>query len=120
MLNLTPVLTVTSVDRAVAWYGEILNFEPVFVNKHDDNNASAFYAVLSCEKAFLHLGRDTEMEQTAGQGGFEMATHRFDIVHATAINSGVEFYFEICLNPVGDENFAILDPDKNRIIVTRT
>ena len=120
MPNLTPVLTVTSVDRAVTWYGEILNFEPVFVNQHDETDASAFYAVLSCETAFLHLGRDVEMEQTAGHGGFEISTDQFDAVHAAARNGGVEFYFEICLNPAGDENFAIHDPDKNRIIVTKS
>lgn len=120
MAQLTPVLTVTDLDRALKWYGDVLDFEAVFVSRHEDGDGAAFYAVLAGDAGALHLGRDAEMEQVAGNGGFEIATDTFDAIHERARQSGTPFYFEISFNPAGDENFAILDPDRNRIIVTRT
>ena len=120
MKGITPVLTVTDLTRSLEWYEKVLGFEPVFVNRHEeDDAASAFYAVLNAGSCMLHLGRDTEMEQVAGNSGFEVSTDRFDAVHKTAVESGVDFYFDITLNPAGDENFALNDPDGNRIIVVR-
>ncbi|MEM7426476.1 MAG: VOC family protein [Pseudomonadota bacterium] len=120
MMHIAPVLTVTSLEAALPWYRDILGFEEVFVNRHDEaEEASAFYAVLSAETSFLHIGRDLEMEQIAGQSGFELTTDRFDEIHAAAKAHGASFYFDICLNPMGDENFALNDPDNNRIVVVR-
>lgn len=120
MIAISPVLTVTDVGASVEWYAKLLGFELVFMNCHDEaDESSAFYAVLNAGDCLLHLGRQAEMEQSAGHSGFELTTDRFDEVHAGALEQGADFYFELTLNPMGDENFALNDPDKNRIIVVR-
>ena len=115
----TPILVVTSVKRAITWYEEILGFDRLFPLEAEAVSDDLAYVVLGNDNGALHLGRDREMEQSAGHGGFEMATTDFDGIHARAQDHNVTFYFDISLNPAGCENFAIVDPDGNRIIVVR-
>lgn len=119
MPMIAPVIVVTSVQKSAAWYEAVLGFDVIDLAGHDDAGDEAFYAVLSCDEGVIHLGRDSEMEQAAGQSGFELTTGRFEAVHAKAKEADAEFYFDIQIGPSGDENFAIVDPDGNRLIIAR-
>ena len=119
MTGIAPVLVVTSVEDSVTWYTEILGFEVTFTTDPADGGGRVFYASLWKDDAGLFLGRDVEMEQTAGHGGFDLTTGDFDQIHTRAVEKKVRFYMEPSVNPMGDDVFGIVDPDGNRIVVTR-
>ncbi len=112
MESAQPVLIVKSVAEAVAWYIEVLGFEPVYLNP----GAAAGppnYAVLRNGDAGLHLGLEAEMLNGAGQGAANSVTGAFEETCRRARESGAPFFIEAGEIPSGARTFGIRDPDGN-------
>lgn len=115
MKSVAPVLTVHSVREAVIWYGEVLGFEPAFVNA-PEGPESAFYAVLSAGTVSIHLVRDAEMGNAAGAGACSFDVSNYAALLESCRTARTRFYIEPDTEiPDGRRSFGIHDPDGNRL-----
>lgn len=115
MESAQPVFTVASVRDAVAWYGDVLGFSAGFLNEQPGEPDSLNYAVLHNGGAEIHLGRERDMENAAGQGACNFVAGDFDALHARAKSAGAVFFIEMSEIPTGARTFGIKDPDGNLI-----
>jgi len=107
-----PVFTVKSVEDAVAWYHDVLQFASVYLNQHE---GPPNYAVLRNGNAGLHLGLERDMQNVAGQGACNFVTRDFDETYERAKDARATFYIELSEIPSGARTFGIEDPDGNLI-----
>lgn len=115
MESVAPVFTVKSVRDAIAWYENVLEFEAVYLNEEPGEEDSLNYAVLRNGSVGLHLGREREMDNVAGQGACNFDTKAFDETYERAKAQGATFHIELGTIPTGQRTFGIKDPDGNLI-----
>ena len=118
MATISPVFSVKSVYVAVEWYQRVLGFESLYLNEEVGEEDSLNYAVLAWDGIGLHLGLVAEMDVRAGNSGCQINTRRFEQAHRRATEEGADFKWQIVLNPVGERNFGLRDPDGNQIVIT--
>ena len=117
MKPIAPVFTVKSVSESVAWFQQVLDFQAAYLNEEPGEADSLNYAVISNEDVTIHLGRESDMDVVAGNGGCHMDTNNFDSVHERAVREGASVYLPLHTNPAGQRSFGVKDPDGNLIAI---
>ena len=119
MKTIAPVLSVKAVEKSVAWFQRVLDFQITYLNQQPDEDESSNYAVISNGDVTIHLGLESELNIIVGNGGCHLSTDNFDSVHDRAIRQGAIVYLPLHTNPVGKRSFGIKDPDGNLIAIAQ-
>ncbi len=120
MKSIAPVLSVKAVEKSVAWFQRVLDFQIAYPSQLPGDGESLSYAVISNGNVTIHLGLESAMNITAGNGGCHLDTDDFEVVHARAIKEEAIVYLPLHTNPVGKRSFGIKDPDGNLIAIAAT
>lgn len=107
VLATRPILFVSDIERAVAFYGRI-GFEETFRN-------DVVYAVLKFGELYVHLG--TKMEHEEGVGGSKalIEMEEIDDYYALCVAEGATIARELADQFYGLRSFNLQDPDGNVI-----
>ncbi len=115
LINITPVLPSLDIDRDVAWYKEIMDFELVSKDK--------MYAVLKREKLFIHLQWHADTEDDPLLGGsvikiFVEDTHA--IFQEMAIKGAISQDKSPLKTAWNTIEFGVYDLNKNAIFIVES
>ena len=106
-----PVLSVTDLSAALAYYEQALGFEVTF-----RWGEPVTYACLCRDEVQLHLAPASLTGKVAGQGQLCLFVRDVDAIHAELAARGARILKPPHSYDYGMREFDLLDPDGNRLI----
>ena len=104
------VFVVQDVARSVAHYRDVLGFDVEFTY-----GEPALYAGVERDGVLIHLQAATTSDRRSGQGGVYVFSRDVDVLHRELAARGARILKEPQDYDYGMRDFAIADPDGNRL-----
>jgi catechol 2,3-dioxygenase-like lactoylglutathione lyase family enzyme len=110
--TVAPVIPVADVEKSIRWYGDVLGFDPTYIN----GEAPANYAVLRRDEVRVHLLLKSEARPGFdGRIDAQFWVRDVDKLHADIVAKGVPLFEPLQNRPWGHRDFSLFDPDGNKI-----
>lgn len=108
--SIAPTYVVKDMERAVAYYRDVLGFDPLFL--HGDPPT---YAVLKRDDVHIHLFPEHMEHHQAGFSNCYVNVDNVEALHREYVSKGVPIVHELKVKSYGMKDFVIADLDGNHL-----